>query len=389
MHDPQRSAPSAPGAPVTSSRRAVIASGLGAAVGFLASALGRPAPTDATNGDPMTLGSSTNTAANTTKVTIATDDMSTFWAVGTGARDIGVRGTGGNFGTGVYGEASGAGGKGLHGYADGTGVYGESNADDGVSGVTFASTGAGVSGFAPNAGKGLWGSSTGGVGVLGDSDTSIGVSGTSDSWIGVSGSSASLYGVYGEANGSGSAAVGVHGTSTNGIGILAKSKSPDQPGGIGWSGNNSTGLQGISNGYEANPPTPRAKTGVMGQATQDSASLGVLGISTTGTGVRGEATSGAALRGTASGKAGYAVRGSGRVRFEKVSGVATIAANATSVKITPGTDVTTGSFVLLTAQSNIGSRSLYYTVDAAGDTITIHISSSRTSSTVVAWLLLN
>jgi len=112
-------------------------------------------------------------------------------------------------------------------------------------------------------------------------------------------------------------------------------------------------------------------------------------VSGSGDGVRGEATSGAAVRGTASGKAGYAFRGSGRLRFDKVSGVATIAANTTSIKVTPGTDVTTSSFMLLTAQSNIGTRSLYYTVDAAGDTITIHMSSSRTSSTVVAWLLLN
>ena len=51
-------------------------------------------------------------------------------------------------------------------------------------------------------------------------------------------------------------------------------------------------------------------------------------------------------------------------------------------------DVTPDSFVLLTAKANIGSRSLYFSTDSTNNLITIRMSSSRTSSTSIAWLLL-
>jgi hypothetical protein len=105
--------------------------------------------------------------------------------------------------------------------------------------------------------------------------------------------------------------------------------------------------------------------------------VGLEGFSKTGTGVYGHADS-----------TGYAFKGSGRLLFDKVSGVATIAAGATSIVITPGVNVTSSSFVLLTPMSNIGARSVYATVDATNDRITVHLSSSRTSSTRVGWLLL-
>jgi hypothetical protein len=56
--------------------------------------------------------------------------------------------------------------------------------------------------------------------------------------------------------------------------------------------------------------------------------------------------------------------------------------------ITPGVNVTSSSFVLLTPMSNIGARSLYATIDAANDRITAHLSSTRTAGTKVGWLLL-
>lgn len=109
------------------------------------------------------------------------------------------------------------------------------------------------------------------------------------------------------------------------------------------------------------------------------------GRSTGGQGVRGQASSGVGVFGTAA--TGYAFRGSGRVRFEKVSGVASIAKGNVSVLVNPCVNVTSSSFVLLTPRANIGSRGLWFTTNASGDTFTIRISSSRSSNTKVAWLL--
>jgi hypothetical protein len=149
------------------------------------------------------------------------------------------------------------------------------------------------------------------------------------------------------------------------------------------SGNNLTGVLGISG---PNEPTVRAKTGVHGYADQDSGSRGVIGECPAGIAVSGETDTGVALYGTAD--TGYAVRASGRVRFDLVSGVSAIAAGSTSKTITPGVDVTSNSFVLLTPRTNIGTRSLWFTTNKTANTITIHMSTSRGSNTRIAWLLM-
>jgi hypothetical protein len=143
-------------------------------------------------------------------------------------------------------------------------------------------------------------------------------------------------------------------------------------------------VQGIS-GY-LGLPAARPKTGVYGHASQDGESRGVIGESTAGQGVRGEATSGVGLYGTAA--SGFALRTSGRLKADKVSGVATIAAGTTSKTVSPGVNVTSGSFVLLTPKANLGGRDLWFTTNATANTITIRISKSRPSGTKVAWLLM-
>jgi hypothetical protein len=50
--------------------------------------------------------------------------------------------------------------------------------------------------------------------------------------------------------------------------------------------------------------------------------------------------------------------------------------------------VTSGTFVLLTPKANIGTRALWFTTSTTNDRITIHMSSARSSSTKVAWLML-
>jgi hypothetical protein len=85
--------------------------------------------------------------------------------------------------------------------------------------------------------------------------------------------------------------------------------------------------------------------------------------------------------------AGLALQTAGRAKFS-TSGVATITAGSTSKTVTPGVNVTSGSFVLLTPKVKLSGRDLWFTTDAAGNKFTIHMSSSRSSGTKVAWLLL-
>jgi hypothetical protein len=216
----------------------------------------------------------------------------------------------------------------------------------------------------------VWGASNSGIGVRGSSSLNVGVSGSSTSEVGVSGSSGSDIGVYG----SSSSSIGVRGDSGSSFGVYAFSDATNQPASQGWSQGNSTGVRGFSG--EAPLPSAKARTGVVGYAAQSSTSTGVWGESTSGVGLYGVATS------------GYAIRGSGRVKLGKVSGVATITAGHTTKVITPGVNVTSSSFVLLTPKVKLSGRDLWFTTDAANNKFTIRMSSSRSSATAVAWLLL-
>jgi hypothetical protein len=196
-------------------------------------------------------------------------------------------------------------------------------------------------------GVAIRGESDGGIGVIGDSNGNSGVLGTSITGPGVVGSTDSAMGVLGISDGG--------------------------PGVLGFSG---TGLA----------PAAKPKTGVYGQATQDFGSRGVWGRSNAGRGVYGQATNGVGVYGSASN--GYALRTNGRVKMDRVSGVASIPAGSTSVTVAPNVNVTTSTFVLLTPKANIGSRGLWFSTNASADSFTIRMSSSRSSNTKVAWLLL-
>jgi len=174
----------------------------------------------------------------------------------------------------------------------------------------------------------------------------------------------------------------------------------DNPGGLGVWGRSTgggTGVLGWSQllGTEFGIAIP-VKTGVYGRAIQDSTSVGVLGETNAGHGVRGTATGGSGVRGIATTgtgvyaitTSGYALRTSGRVRVDKASGSATITAGHASVTVTPGLDVTSASFVLLTPKSDPGTRRLWYTKDTTANTITIKVSSAVSTSLSVGWLLL-
>jgi len=112
---------------------------------------------------------------------------------------------------------------------------------------------------------------------------------------------------------------------------------------------------------------------------------GVEGFAVAGSGVSGYSDSGTGLYGHAN--TGLALRTDGRLRFQRISGVATIAAGAKTITVTPGVNVGTTDFVLLTPKVNLAGRSLWFTVDAATDTFVIRMNQTRTSDTPVAWLL--
>lgn len=320
------------------SRRAVLAGAAGGIGAWVAGSLAHATPASAANGDIVHVGDEL-TGSETTVLSVNTAGFSAFWgsATATTGTSVGVRGDT---------ASSAAGAAGVLGIGPLNGVLG-----NGARGVRGVGTSMGVEGVA-----------TGGIGVAGNSTSGKGVEGSSIGSIGVQGNS--------------STGPGVKGMSQHGMAVLAHQ----------W--NHGTGVAGFSNGSYGTPLTGRPKTGVYGEALQDSASRGVHGAASSGQGVRGEASNGVGVSGNAADPAGYAFRGSGRVRFDKVSGVATIAAGSTSVTITPGVDITGDSFVLLTPKANIGSRSLYFTTDATNNRFTIRLSSSRPSSTAVAWLLM-
>ena len=144
---------------------------------------------------------------------------------------IGVWGSTTN-GTGVRGATTG--GYGVHGYsvAGGTGVRGESPGGNGVYGLSTSGTSSGVYGEnTATGGRGLWGVANTGSqaqGVRGESTTGVGVYGSSGS--------ATNYGVYGITAAGNQGGAGVYGgaTGTGGIGIE----------GHGGPGNEGTGVFG-------------------------------------------------------------------------------------------------------------------------------------------------
>jgi hypothetical protein len=224
-----------------------------------------------------------------------------------------------------------------------------SNPDDGngegVAITGYSAKSKGVEGFS-NSGIGVYGHSTSSTGVFGDSSSSRGVEGHSVSDFGVYGLGDSKPGVYGTS----ASGAGVEGHSTSGMGVFGESDSATKPATVGQSSGSSTGLLGHSGPGDL--PAAPAKTAVYGHAVQDASSRGVWGRSNSGRGVYGQATTGSGLYGTAT--TGFALRTSGRVRAEKVSGVASIPAGATSVTVSPGVDITSGSFVLLSPKPTWG-----------------------------------
>ena len=205
--------------------------------------------------------------------------------------------------------------------------------------------------------------------------------------------------------GQGNQGIGVHGFSTANIGVLGET-SGSVAAIAGRSFGGGTGVLGTAD----NAPVPAAKpkTGVYGQATQDSTSRGVWGNSPAGLGVYGESSSGRAVQGVASSgigvraasssgtgcyatsTTGYALRTDGKVRLDKSSGVATIASGASSVAVTPGIDLTATSAVIATLNGSAGGSTVVkrVAINATTNAFTIYLTANSTVAVKVAWLVL-
>jgi len=329
-------------ATVKRSRRAIIAGALGGVGAWALAGIGRASPVHA-EGQAVVVGGEYTDA---TSVTYIKNSSNT---------DDAIKGESGSSGTGVYGKSS-----------SGRGVYGESASSFGVSGASvdgigvFAGSQNGTalqaSGFstgvvAQGNSTGVSAASTTGTGLSATSDTGIGANIHSNHSIALAASSPDDEAIHGLSTATSKAAV------------------------FAWNRGESTGLAGVSaRALDVSMPI-RAKSGVFGYSAIDGSSKGVYGESPSGSGVYGISAN------------GYAFRGSGRVKFEKVSGVAVISSGAKTKKITPGINVTSTSFVLLSPRTNLGGRDIWFTIDSTANTFTIHLSSARSSSTPIGWLL--
>jgi hypothetical protein len=330
------------------SRRAILGASLGALAATVASAFGRPSPASAVD-VPVLLGVN-QFASATTEIENSTNSSIIFWANS----------------------------------VNGIGIYSTSGSSTGI--IGGSSTGTGVSGIASNSGQGVRGVSSAGNGIEGLSSGSnrSGIWGDNDGGgVGVAGSSV----------GSAYTTRGVQGTSTNGYGIYGWSSTKT---GILGQADSQTAIHGQS-GTGTVPAGP-AKTGVYGYAAQDTSARGVYGKTTVGYGVYGVATTGTAIRGiatsgtggffaTGSPSSGTGLRAQGRVRFDHAAGIATIPSGASSVLVTPGTDLVTTSAVVATLMGNAGGSTAVkrVSVDVATNKFTIFLTANSTASVQVAW----
>jgi hypothetical protein len=192
---------------------------------------------------------------------------------------------------------------------------------------------------------------------------------------------------------SGGSGVGVYGSSWNGHGVFGFSANSI---GVGAS-SNVTGMQagtyvdgtGIIGSSGTLSPPATNKVGVFGYAIQDSAARGVYGRSNAGRGVYGQATSGSGVFGYAT--TGYALRASGRVKFDTASGTATIALGTKSKTVTPGFDLTSTTKVIATLMGNPGGTTTVQrvAVNATANTFTMYLTANATANVNVAWLILS
>lgn len=310
----------------TRTRRALLTAALGAGAATVATAVARPLPASADNGGNLVLGTYP-TGSNDGSGTNKASSMTGLWASNGHALRV------------------------LAAEPDSHAVWAETTSATGFSN--------GVSGYsAAAAGNGLYGESTDTAGYSG------GVSGYAASTKGV--------GVWGQGGGNATGVIGITGSA--------------DPFGSGSGAPALTGVIGTST------LATEAVRGVVGDVSSSStASRGVFGRATAGHGVSGSATTGVALYGaTTSPLTGYALRTSGRVKFDKASGSTTISGGTKSRLVTPGVDVSSSSVVIATLNGSAGGTITVHRVaiDATNNQFRIYLTGTATKSVKVAWMII-
>jgi hypothetical protein len=232
-----------------------------------------------------------------------------------------------------------------------------SNDATGETSITRSGDGNGFSVYTYGAGTGSYGQSSSGIGVWGDCSTGSGVYGACNSGNGVHGFSQGnlASGVYGDNSSDGYGVAGRTGSASRAATLGDNTGSG--PGVVGESATG-TGVLGISHGAGA--------VGVTGDATASN-----------GVGIRAKATGG-----------GTALSVKGKARFSR-SGRLTVPPGASSVTKS-GVTLDSASFVLATLQAYRAGIAIAAVVpNAAAGSFTIHLTKAVTSTTRVAWFVVN
>jgi hypothetical protein len=363
------------------SRRALLAGALGGLAAIVVAAIERPTSVSAGSDGDVVLGVD-NTSATTTKLrnpsTLATA------LIGAGATAVGVEGTSLS-NTGVRGRSAsgpgvdGASETGIGVMADGGGAGVVANSPSGTAVEAHTFSGTAVRAFTAEGKAAVFATNE-------NRDTAYpAIAGVT--WFG----GPAVMGIYSEDVSA--PIVGVKGPARTGV-YGATGGADDAPPSAG-----TTGVWGEAAGGRGVYGRTYSGRGVVGEATaSNGATYGIYGkvVSSDGRAVHGDAPSGTGVRGATLGgtagafyaTSGYAIRSSGRVRFDRTSGIAVIKAGQRSVTVAPGFDLATTSFVLLTPRGDLGGRRLWYTVDAAANSFTIRTSSAVSVVIGVGWLVL-
>lgn len=134
----------------------------------------------------------------------------------------------------------------------------------------------------------------------------------------------------------------------------------------------------------------QTSAGVQGYSDTDAGvnGFGVIGVWAAGDAVAVQGVTQVGTAGRFESAGGLALHTTGRLRLDQVSGIARIAAGGRSRTVTPGIDLQSSSFVLLTPRGNIGSRALWYTIDPTANRFTIRLSTAVASAVDIGWLLI-
>ncbi len=392
------------------SRRALLFGALGGAIAT-AAAVARPATTLAGEDGDVVLDAN-NTAAGTTQIAgtadapvlrvVSEDNVGAIGASGVAVVDIPppIEAS-----TGLYG-VSGA-GHGVYGASDtGIGVYAANNSATKAAIVAEGGPGTAMHGHA-NAGPvpnspaltGIYGSATGtGVAIAADSASGLALRATSSANHGIKGRG-QVDGVVGESPGgrsgvvgysgggsapAGPAKTGVYGEATQDTASRGVSGFSLAGQGVRGEATTGQGVQGIATTGQAIRGDTTGGTGVHGQATTGK---GVRGVAGAGNGVAGEATTGVGVRAVAT--TGVALAVSGRATFSR-SGKVTVPIGVTFIDVTVPGGLTTSAIAFATLQY---LRSGVYVMGArpnhpSAGKLRIYLSKALATATPVAWFVI-